>query len=737
MMAGFARRIPLRFQLARTECGAACLAMVLSYFGRDTSVPQCRELLDSGRDGVSATALAAAAERSGLTTRVERGDRPFDTPLAGPAIAYLARHHFVVVHRVSDRWVWLVDPTAGRHRMDRAEFEHQYGGVMIQLAPGLDLHRRSTPWRDAPMIRYLRLFAAVPGGRRLVLFGVLLAAGLQGVGLGVPLLTKVLVDAMVPEHRTGLLPVFGLGILGVTVLAGSLAALRAVTLLTLRKLGDLSLTRQFVSHLFRLPVDFFLDRGRGDLMMRLSSVSATREMLSQQLLTMVVDGFLLLGYLVGLLVLSPLYTLTLVPLFGLQIGLLVGSYRRLRTLAQRELTTRSEEQSYLVEAMDAVVPLKANGVEDRAVTHWQRLFGRYQVAMVRRGMANAVVSGGQRAIGTLGPLALLWVGAWLVLGGRMSLGAMLAANGIALSVLAPLETFASVGQMYHSVRAQVERLFDVLDSPSEASGPRRLPADRPTELSLTDVTFGYQPSQPPVLSEVSFRIPAGAKVGVVGSTGSGKSTLGLLLLGLVRPDLGQVLHDGVDLADLDVHDLRSHCGAVLQDLCLFNGTVRDNLTLSRPDATDAEIIHAAALAGLHDDILALPMGYDTAVGEGGTALSAGQRQRIALARALVHRPRLLLLDEATSHLDPRTEQRVDRALADLAVTRVVISHRLSAVQDADQVLVIDRGRVTQHGTHHELIGQPGRYRDLFAETAGYRDAAPSAVPIEAPHGVAV
>ena len=297
----------------------------------------------------------------------------------------------------------------------------------------------------------------------------------------------------------------------------------------------------------------------------------------------------------------------------------------------------------------------------------------------------------------------------------MSLGDMLAASSVALAVLAPMESFSGAGQLYHSVRAQVERLFDVLDTKVEENGTVRLPPHRPNRITLRDVTYRYGSRQAPALANVSLELPPGHKLGVVGRTGSGKSTLGLLLLGLLRPEHGQVLHDGVTLADLDLADLRSHTGAVLQELSLFQGTIRENLTLTRPDASAPEVIEAATLAGLHDDVLALPLGYETPVGQGGTALSSGQRQRVALARALVHRPRLLLLDEATSNLDPETERRVDEALGALAVTRVVISHRVNAVRNADLIVALERGRVVQRGTHDDLLAVPGVYRDLFGE----------------------
>ncbi|GII55392.1 NHLP family bacteriocin export ABC transporter peptidase/permease/ATPase [Planotetraspora thailandica] len=720
-------RVPVRLQMTRTECGAACLAMVLSHHGRDTSVSECRDLLEPGRDGVSPESLVAAAGKLGMRATAERVEDLLARPLTRPVIAYWSKHHYVVLERATGSKVRVADPARGRRTLTREEFSDEYGGVVVDAEPGEDFVRRRTPWRQRILVRYLREFVGVRGGRRILLSILLLAAGLQILGLSLPLATKFAVDYLVPDGRHDLLWILGAGVLGIVVLQGALSLFRARLLLALRAKADRRLIGRFVTHLLRLPLGFFLQRSRGDLLMRLSSVSAGREAVTQQVLTLSLDGVLLIGYVTALTLISPWYTVIVAVLGAMQIGLMLSSYNRVRVLSQQELTTRAEEQSYLIEALQAILPVKANGVEEQARRRWSTLFDTYQTAMVRRGKATSWFEGGQAALSVLAPLALLWCGVWLVLGGRMTLGSMLAANTLAMSVLSPLMGFVGVIQLLSMLRGQIERIYDVLDSAAELSGDRTLPDRRPVSVQARDVVFRYAPESAPVVSGVSFTVAPGAKLGVVGRTGSGKSTLALLVLGLLRGEAGEIRHDGVLVDDLDLGDLRRGCGAVLQELSLFNGTIRDNITLGSPDATDADVVEAATLAGLHQDVLRLPMGYKTTVGEGGASLSAGQRQRVALARALVHKPRLLILDEATSHLDPETERRVDTALSALRVTRIVISHRLSAIRNADEIVVVREGQVVERGRHEDLLDRLGDYHSLFGDAA-FTPAAQPALP---------
>ncbi|WP_214409116.1 peptidase domain-containing ABC transporter [Sphaerisporangium fuscum] len=706
-------RVPLRHQLTSTECAAACLAMMASFHGRDTRVAECRDLLGIGRDGVSAPQLVTAASRMGLRARTERVPRLRE--LGEPLIAYQSDHHFVVVEKITARRARVADPAFGRQWQSLDEFDRRYGGAVISVSRGPDFVRRRTPLRESLMFRYLRDFVALPGSRPLLGAVVACALVLKMLALVLPVATQQVVDTFAPDRRADVLPVFAAVVLGTTVLAGLTSLLRELAVLTLRVRAEAVLGRQLIRHMLRLPLTFFIQRRRGDLLARLGSVSTTREAVTQRLLTLILDAALLTGYLIGLTLLAPGYVLVVLVMAAAHVLLVLRISPRIGAVHQRELSTKAEEQSYLTETLEAIVPVKANGVEPRAERHWMRLYDHHRSALLARGRITATLEALHQSLLTLAPLLLLLFGLALVLSGGMTLGTALAANTVALAVLAPVQSLAGAGQNYPMLRSQIERVYDIVDAGEEPGGGVRLTSGAASRVEVEGLVFHYQADAEPVVKDLTFSVPAGSKLGIVGRTGSGKSTIALLVLGLLRPTGGTVRHDGHPLDELDVHDLRSRCGAVLQDLTLFNGTIKDNLTLGREDATDAEVVRAASIAGLHDDVVAMPMGYQTLVGEAGAALSAGQRQRVALARALVHRPRLLILDEATSHLDPETERRVDAALSGLEVTRIVISHRLSAIRDADRILVLDRGRMVAMGRHEELISVAGTYKRLFAD----------------------
>jgi ABC-type bacteriocin/lantibiotic exporter with double-glycine peptidase domain len=447
--------------------------------------------------------------------------------------------------------------------------------------------------------------------------------------------------------------------------------------------------------------------------MRLGSNTVIREALTNQTISAVLDGGLVLVYLVILLALEPGFGLVVLALGLIQIGLLLGTSRRIHGLMQRDLVAAAESQSYLVEALAGMATLKAAGAEERALDHWSNLFFKHLNVSLQRNRLSAFIGAGLTALNTFSPLVLLWIGAYYVLNNAMTLGTMLALNALAASFLAPLASLVASGQQFQLVSAHLDRIADVV----EAAPEQDLQATKPApplsgRIELKNVNFRYDPNGPLTLRDICVTIEPGQKVALVGRTGSGKSTLAKLLLGLYTPDEGEILFDDLPLPSLDYRTVRSQFGVVLQESFLFSGSIRQNIAFNDPDLTLEQVMEAARLAHIHEDIEQMPMGYDTFLAEGGMSLSGGQRQRLSLARALIHRPTVLLLDEATSHLDVVTERLVDQSLKSLSCTRIVIAHRLSTIHDADVILALDEGEIIERGTHEVLLARNGYYAAL-------------------------
>lgn len=704
------RRVPQILQMSTVECGAACLAMILSYYGRKTSVSEIRERCGIGRDGLSALDITKAAQDYGLRVRVislQKNDFRF---VHLPAIIHWAFDHFLIVERWSTDYIDIVDPAVGRMRVTAEEFDASFTGVVIILEPGAHFSRHNS----LPQVN-LRAYVGNYIRRTPWTFVQVLIASLilQLFGLSIPILMEIVVDRIIPFHIQSVILLLGVGIL--VLLFSQLVAtlLRATLLVYLQARVDMYTMLGFFEHLLALPLRFFLQRSNGDILTRLNSNTVIRDTLSNQLISSILDGSLVVIYLFVLFWQSYLFGLLVLVIGLLQVLLLIGTDRSLRELSMRELVAQGKSQSYVAETLVGIVSLKAAGAEQRAFQHWSNLFFNQLNASIRRNTLSSLIDTLMSLLRAFSPLVLLWVGMIQVLNGSMPLGAMLAINALAMAFLTPLASLVSGGQKIQIVRSHLERLADVMETETEQNLQFvRHPSKLSGRIVLKNINFRYNPQAPDILSGITTTIEPGQRVAIVGRTGSGKSTLGKLLLGLYLPTQGEILYDGIPLHSLNYQSLRAQFGVVMQEATIFSGTIRQNIAFNDPGMDMEHVIRAAQLSALHDDILSMPMGYETFISEQGSALSGGQRQRLALARALAHSPALLLLDEATSSLDVVTEQLVEHNIRTLDCTQIIIAHRLSTIRHADIILVLDKGVIVESGTHQELLRCNGHYAKL-------------------------
>ncbi len=614
-------------------------------------------------------------------------------------------------------------PQAGIERMAVSDFSARWSGDVLlatvrspagPAASGFDI-----TWFIPSLIQYRRLLGEVLG----------VSLVLQLLALVSPLFFQAVMDKVLVHQGSSTLDVLVFGLVAVMLFETALGWLRTYVFSHTTLRIDVELGSRLYGHLMALPLGYFEARRVGDSVARVRELENIRSFLTGPCLTALLDAAFTVVFIGVMLLYSPV--LTAIVLLGLPLyaGIILWATPLLRHRLDQKFALGAENQAMLVETVTGIQTVKAGALEPRFVQRWDRQLAAYVRASFRAQLTSTTA---QEAVGLVGKLvhaATLWWGAHLVMASDLTVGQFVAFNMFAGRVSQPVMRLAQLWMDIQQAGISLRRLADVLDAPPDdvghpVAGPAAARSSLPAiqgRITFKDVRFRYRPDARAVLDGLTIDIRPGAIVGVVGRSGSGKSTLTKLVQRLYRPESGQVLVDGVDIATIDAAQLRRHIGVVLQENLLFHGTVRANIAMTDPGAGLDEVVRAARLAGAHAFISDLPDGYDTVVGEQGCGLSGGQRQRIALARALFGRPRILILDEATSALDYESEAIIQRNMGAICQGRtvIVVAHRLSAVRQAHRILVLDQGRLVEAGPHNELVRRPGgMYARLWSMQGG-------------------
>ncbi|MGN0413192.1 MAG: NHLP family bacteriocin export ABC transporter peptidase/permease/ATPase subunit [Lachnospiraceae bacterium] len=706
------KKTPTVYQMEATECGAASLSMILGYFGKFMPLEQLRIETGVSRDGCNAKNILRAARKFGLEAKGYRKGLEGLLEIKPPCIIHWNFNHFVVWEGMKGNYAYINDPAVGRRKLTIEDIDDCFTGVVLTFEKTPAFEKTKEKKNLIGFIRqrlhgqYSALVALLAIGLCLVFPGML-----------IPVFSQVFIDDILLGKNTDWMSAF-LAIMGGTVIfRACLTYYRGMLLEKLQNKMALTSAHRFLSHMFRLPMNFFDQRYSGDLAQRVDNNNNVSTFLAGDLGETLLNIFVAVFYLILLTIYSPL--LTLVGLISLTINLLAVRYN---SMAMEHLTMKyQQDEGKMVGAIFAGLnissTLKASGTESEFVGKIHGNYARTIELEQKIGKKQEILNAIPELSDKLTSVVILMLGGLLVIKGQMTAGMLTAYTSLLDSFTAPVNKLAEFVQKIQTLKADMRRVDDIMnyqeDDKFKDEEKEELNRKLSGEVTLDNISFGYSILEKPLVEEFSFHLESGSSIAFVGASGCGKSTVSKIVSGLYLPWGGEVRLEGIPMEKISREILSCSVSTVSQEITLFSGSIRDNLTLWNKSIMDVDIIRAAKDACIHDVITRKPGAYDFQLTEGGGNLSGGQRQRLEIARALVTNPSILIMDEATSALDPIVEKQIIDNIKRRGCTCIIVAHRLSAIRDCDEILVMDKGKIVQRGTHDELAAVEGHYQRLI------------------------
>lgn len=695
------------------DTGLACFAIMANFFEKPISLDQIKHKYDRQNSHFEEYELLQLAKEFSFKAKFVETvwDRLDKVNL--PAIAQSKDGTYFILGKCDEEKALIQDPAVGNkpQLLTKEEFLDKWNGRLLMMTCREFINGKNRKfdisWFIPAVVKYRKLFGEV----------ILASFFLQLFALVSPLLFQVVIDKVLVNRGLSSLDVLMTALICIGIFETMLGALRTYTFSHTTTRVDVELGASLFKHLIRLPLSYFGCRRVGDTVARVHELENIRNFLTGSTLTLIIDFFFTIIFFTVMFFYSK--TLTLLVLLSIPFYVVLSLFFTpiLRSRIDERFRRGAENQCFLVEAVSGVETVKSLAVEPQMQRRWEQQLAAYVGSSFRASHINNIAGQLVQLVQKITIALTLWIGASLVMKGELSVGQLIAFNMLAGRVTQPILRLAQLWQNFQQAKISMDKLSDILNNPPENTSTLSkgsMPAIK-GDVEFKDITFRYAPNGPEILKKMNFNVKAGQKIGFVGPSGSGKSTVTKLIQRLYIPENGKVLIDGIDISTVDTAWLRRQIGVVLQENYLFNKSVRENIALTNPAISMDRIIAAAKLAGAHEFITELPNGYDTVIEERGSSLSGGQQQRIAIARALVNNPRILIFDEATSALDYESERIIQQNMASICKGRTVfvIAHRLSTVRECDQIITIEKGEITETGTHDELLKRGGRYAYLW------------------------